>query len=122
MPTGDGVSIKVISPTKSIIRWRKGDGQKQITVYGTYEEAVAIKSDFLAAKGKVASEVCTLSKLRTQYLKFCEHQKGYYDKTLVTKAILAKFGDVPITSLNTMVLEQYQGELLAKMKPATVNR
>ena len=122
---GDGISIKSLSPDKHIVRWReggRGSRARQETIYADYDDVVARKNRALAQMGKENQSVCTLAKLRTQYLKFCEHQKGYYDKTLVTKAILAKFGDVPITSLNTMLLEQYQGELLAKRKPATVNR
>lgn len=108
-----------------MLRWREGGRGSQehwLTVNKSYEEVVVIKNQKLASMGKIAYNPETLSKLRDSYLKYCEHQKSHYDKKLLSKAILDKFGDIPPASLNIMAMEQYQTELLAKYKVATVNR
>lgn len=61
-------------------------------------------------------------KLAEQYKEWSKRQKSHRSKGFMIGQLTDKFGDLPLKRFTTMLVEQYQGERLARNKPATVNR
>ncbi|MBF0487218.1 MAG: site-specific integrase [Nitrospirae bacterium] len=65
----------------------------------------------------------TFKQLADQYLTWAERQRSFRSKKGFILQLVETFGNVPIRRFNTMMLEQFQTERMAKgNKPATVNR
>ncbi|MBF0517588.1 MAG: site-specific integrase, partial [Nitrospirae bacterium] len=65
----------------------------------------------------------TFKQLAEQYLTWAERQRSFRSKKGFILQLVDVFGNVPLRKFNTMMLEQFQTERMAKgNKPATVNR
>ncbi len=64
----------------------------------------------------------TFNELGEHYLKFCERQRSYYSKKKFMGALAKVFGNLPLKSFTTRLVDEWQSERLKKNKPATVNR
>ena len=66
---------------------------------------------------------CTLGELATHYLTWAERQRAFRSKAGFVKALVARFGNLPLRHFSTRIVEEYQTQRLsAGNKPATVNR
>jgi integrase len=71
----------------------------------------------------ISTERHTFKDLAPQYLKWAERQKDYRTKSYIVKALVDRFGALPLHRFSTMLLEQYQSDRLnSGNAPATVNR
>ena len=65
----------------------------------------------------------TFKELAEHYLNWAERQRAIKSKKSFVKIMLAHFGDLPLRSFNTRLIEEYQTGILADgKKPATANR
>jgi integrase len=65
----------------------------------------------------------TFKELATEYLKWAERQKSYYNKVCYIEALITEFGNLPLRRFNTRLVEQYQTKLINQgLKPSTCNR
>ncbi|MBF0564028.1 MAG: site-specific integrase [Nitrospirae bacterium] len=65
----------------------------------------------------------TFKQLADQYLTWAERQRSFRSKRGFILQLVEAFGNIPVRRFNTMMLEQFQTERMAKgNKPATVNR
>jgi integrase len=65
----------------------------------------------------------TFNELVQQYLIWAERQRSFRSKRGFIKQLAEAFGNLPLRSFNSMLIEQYQTERLQRgNKPATVNR
>jgi len=136
---GDGIWVK---PYKNgidgrfLMGWRDEDGkQRRKVIKAAMSDVEQLRGKALARMGKKAAAEKTLSQIVPEYLKFSKRQKSYKEKVYICNALEKKFGDMPLSAINTLILEQYQSELLEKgikpkgggsvlkgAQPSTVNR
>lgn len=64
----------------------------------------------------------TFRELSAQYIEWSAKQKAFKSKKGFIKQLEADFGNAPLRSFNTLIVEKYQSKKLAINKPATVNR
>lgn len=64
----------------------------------------------------------TFNELVVEYLDWAKRQRYFKTKKYIVKYLIEKFGNRPLNSFDTLLLEKYQTELISKVKPATVNR
>ncbi len=60
--------------------------------------------------------------LAVDYLRWAERQRSFKSKCYLIKQLVEVFGNYPLRSFTTRLVEQYQTERLQRNKPATVNR
>jgi len=127
---GDGISITDYDETRDMLRWREIVlDQKTGTLKIKHRKSLVPKTESqqvkavgLARMGKKAVVEKTLSQVVPEYLRAMKRQKAYYDKTLLCKALVSEFGDMPLSAITPLLVEQYQAKLLDKaLQPSTVN-
>lgn len=64
----------------------------------------------------------TFRELSVHYLKLCERQRSYPSKVKFMRQLVTHFGNLPLKSFTTMLVEEWQSKKLKSCKPATVNR
>lgn len=64
----------------------------------------------------------TFFELTEKYMEWAQKQKSFKTKISKINQLIQYFGDMPLRSFDTMVVEQFQTERLRRNKPATVNR
>jgi integrase len=64
----------------------------------------------------------TFKELSVHSLKWCERQRSYPSKVKFMGQLVRVFGNLPLKSFNTRMIEEWQSEKLKINKPATVNR
>jgi integrase len=65
----------------------------------------------------------TFAELSTAYLAWAERQRSIRSKKGFVKALVERFGNLPLRHFSTQIVEEYQTERLTSgNKPATVNR
>lgn len=70
---------------------------------------------------RVSNSIC--NELVTEYIRWAERQKSFNSKRSHIKRLSETFGNIPLRQFNSMMLEQYQTEMLSEgYKPSTVNR
>jgi len=61
--------------------------------------------------------------LAEQYLQWAVRQRSFRRKKIITKQLVAEFGNLPLRRFSTMIVEEYQSKMLnAGKAPATSNR
>ena len=64
----------------------------------------------------------SLNQLAEEYLQWARTQRAYRDKSNRVKQLAGVFGNYPLRSFTSRLVERYQIERLQRNKPATVNR
>lgn len=113
------------------IRYAGPDGRIhcESTKSAKQKEAVAMlhkrKTDILEGRSFLVKKIpdYPFKELAEKYHEWCQYQKGFVQKKNVIRRLVAKFGNLMIRKFNTMLVEQYQAEFLARKKaPATANK
>ncbi|MHC4277820.1 MAG: tyrosine-type recombinase/integrase [Planctomycetota bacterium] len=88
-------------------------------------EALLLKRKAEILEGKMPVRLMkryTFQELANEYLVWAERQKTYRDKVYHIKHFITVFGNIPLASFNTKLLETWQSKKLQEVSPATVNR
>ncbi len=114
------------------IRYAGADGRiiRESTKTTKKKEALAILEErrTQARKGILPEPVkkipnITFRELAEEYLKFCKSQRSFNSKVYLVRDLVEVFGNLPVRSFTTKVVEQFQSGLLETgKKPATINR
>lgn len=65
----------------------------------------------------------TFRELTDEYIRWAERQRCFNTKIYLIRQLVDTFGNLPLRSFNTRVIEQYQSSRIQKgNKPATINR
>jgi integrase len=70
---------------------------------------------------KIAKNI-TLRKLAEEYLEWVKRQRAFVSKKCRVLQLVGVFGNHPLNSFSTQLVEKYQSERLVKNKPASVNK
>lgn len=114
------------------IRYAGPDGKiiRESTKSANFKEAQAMLEDQRRRirEGKDPEPIkkiphYTFSQLAGEYSKWCEKQRSFSSKFYFIKQLTDTFGNVPLSRISVMMIEQFQSEQLNKgKKPATANR
>ncbi len=80
-----------------------------------------VREGILPEVQKVAKNI-TFKELAGEYLIWAKRQKSFVSKRKKIGQLLEVFGNNPLNSISSYLIEQYQTKKLATCKPATVNR